>query len=122
MKKRVLSFVLALTMICALIPGVVSAYTQYGDYLYYKINNDNTVTITDCDIYAVSIDIPSQINGMSVTSIGNGAFYGCSSLTSIKIPESVTSIGNSAFGSCKKLKSVTIPNSVTSIDDSAFEY
>ena len=57
-----------------------------------------------------------------VTSIGDRAFYKCSSLTSVTIPESVTSIGNSAFESCSALTSITIPNSVTSIGDIAFAY
>ena len=56
----------------------------------------------------------------SVTSIGDGAFYDCSSLTSVTIPNSVTSIGADAFYSCTSLTSVTIPNSVTSIDKYAF--
>ncbi len=55
----------------------------------------------------------------SVTSIGNAAFYGCKTLTSINIPDSVTSIGDSAF--CfSSLIGVNIPDSVTSIGDSAF--
>ena len=62
-----------------------------------------------------SIDIPN-----SVTSIGDGAFYGCGGLTSIDIPNSVTSIGSSAFKNCSGLTSVTIPNSVTSIGSDAF--
>lgn len=55
-----------------------------------------------------------------VTSIGNGAFYGCSSLTSVTIPEGVTSIGGGAFQYCSSLTSVFIPESVTSIGDGAF--
>ena len=56
----------------------------------------------------------------SVTSIGESAFYKCSSLTSVTIPDSVTSIGDSAFSLCSSLTTVTIPDSVTSIGDSAF--
>ena len=54
-----------------------------------------------------------------VTKVGNNAFYGCSSLTSVAIPEGVTSIGNSAFDSCSALTSVTIPSTVTSIGNGA---
>ena len=62
-----------------------------------------------------SITIPN-----SVTNIGGGAFYGCTGLTSITIPNSVTRIGDYAFRSCTGLTSITIPNSVTSIGDYAF--
>ena len=71
------------------------------------------------------IQCPGGLSGTyaipdSVTSIGNYAFYGCSSLTSIIIPDSVTSIGNRAFMDCTSLTSVTIPDGVTSIGDKAF--
>ena len=55
-----------------------------------------------------------------VTSIGNEAFYECSSLTSVTLPDSLTSIGDSAFRECSSLTSVTIPDSVTSIARGAF--
>lgn len=56
----------------------------------------------------------------SVTSIGNSAFFDCSSLTSVVIPNSVIHIGSYAFYGCSSLTSVTIPNSVTSIGQYAF--
>ena len=56
----------------------------------------------------------------SVTSIGAGAFGGCTSLTSVTIPDSVTSIGQHAFNGCRSLTSVTIPDGVTSIGAYAF--
>ena len=71
--------------------------------------------ILSCWSKATNINISN-----SVTSIGDRAFYGCSSLQSITIPNSVTSIGDWAFGFCSSLQSITIPNSVTSIGDSAF--
>ena len=74
--------------------------------------------------YTGDVTIPGTVvyNGKtySVTSITNGAFSGCSGLTSVTIPESVTSIGAAAFSGCTGLTSVIIPNSVTTIGSSAF--
>ncbi|GHT13870.1 hypothetical protein AGMMS4956_10730 [Bacteroidia bacterium] len=65
-------------------------------------------------------DIKTLVINSGVTSIGQSAFFYCSSLTSVTIPNSVTSIGEQAFYGCSGLISVTIPNSVTSIGSYAF--
>ena len=65
--------------------------------------------------------IRSYIIPSSVTSIGDSAFAGCSSLSNIAIPSSVNSIGDKAFWDCCSLSSIVIPNSVTSIGDRAFD-
>ena len=66
--------------------------------------------------------VKNVILGNSVVSIGTYAFYNCSNLTSIHIPESVTDIGNYALRSCKSLSSIYIPEGVTSIGNYAFYY
>ena len=87
--------------------------------LKYSVSNGK-VTITDYTGSATELVIPKTIDGYPVTRIGDSAFYGCTSLTSVTIPDSVTSIGYRAFYNCDSLTSVTIPDSVTSIGDSVF--
>ena len=62
----------------------------------------------------------SYVISNSVTSIGDHAFYGCSSLAEVIIPNSVTSIGNYVFSKCSSLSSIVIPDSVNSIGEGAF--
>ena len=64
--------------------------------------------------------VGSYIIPNSITSIGDFAFFDCSSLTSIVIPDGVTGIGEYAFFDCSSLTSIVIGNSVTSIGDGAF--
>ena len=84
--------------------------------LHYGLISINNGLFSHCD-GLISVVIPD-----SVTSIGDSAFDGCTSLTSVMFGENsqLTSIGNSAFSSCQSLVSVTIPDSVTSIGENAF--
>lgn len=81
-----------------------------------KDNGDGTYALTKLKDKSITVaNIPNI-----VTSIGDYAFFECSSLTSLIIPNSVTSIGDHAFNKCIKLINVVIPDSVTSIGSSAF--
>ena len=97
----------------------VSPWNDFTSVIKTVIINDGVTSIGEWAFYEcsslTSVTIPN-----SVTSIGEWAFFYCSSLTSVTIPESVTSIGNSAFEGCSSLTSITIPESVTSIGESAF--
>ena len=91
--------------------------------LAYKLLKNNTYEVSAGSAKeATEIVIPSRYNGKPVTSIGDSAFYACTGLTSIDIPDSVTSIGSFAFHYCIGLTSIDVPDSVKSIGDSAFAY
>ena len=95
----------------------------YPENSFYECKNLEEIIlpsgVTSIGQYAfagcTSITIPS-----GVTSIGQYAFTGCSSLTSITIPSTVTSIGRDAFNSCKSLTDIELPPSLTSIEENTF--
>ena len=141
MKKRLLSFVLAVLMIASLLPatalaaGIVDSGTcgaeGDGSNLTWTLDSDGVLTISGSgDMHGYDYGssgapwddsrVKSAVIAEGVTSIGSHAFFDCTSLTSVTIPDSVTSIGDNAFGSCESLTSVTIPGSVTSIGGKAF--
>jgi BspA type Leucine rich repeat region (6 copies) len=86
-----------------------------GEDFTYETNND-TITITGYTGVGGDVTIPGTVNDLPVISIGYRAFYRCTKLTSIAIPNTVTSIGGAAFLGCTNLTSVRIPDSVTGSD------
>ena len=117
------------------IPGSV---TNIGGSAFFGCTNVTTYTVDPANsVYSSAdgvlfdkgqstlIQCPGVKTGSyaipgSVTSIGSGAFFGCTSLTNVTIGSGVTSIGSEAFESCTSLTSVAIPGSVTNIGDNVF--
>ena len=85
------------------LPAVVQAQ-------FILSTNNGQITIVKYTGFGGDITIPSTTNGLPVTSMGEQAFWDCSRLTSVTIPNSVTSIGDYAFQNCRSLTNVTIPS------------
>ena len=94
------------------------AFDGYTGSLVVNCNIPAAESVSEGSFYGG--DFTSVTIGNSVTTIGDYAFYNCSSLTSVTIPDSVTEIGDSAFSGCSSLTSVTIGDSVTTIGYTAF--
>ncbi len=117
-------FVMAV-MVCA---GAftLSAADFLVDGIYYNVINDNEVEVTSTDSvkYEGEVFIPETVDNdgttYRVTRIGNDAFYNCSALTLIGIPEGVTEIGENGFAGCYKLENIDLPNSLVKIGNWAF--
>ena len=102
------------------------AFTGCSTLTKVELNNNDIVskrynTSTGSSIITIfGGQVKEYYLGEDVTSIGDGAFYGCSNLTTVQMTDNVTSIGEYAFSGCEKLASINISNKVTSIGDFAF--
>ncbi len=90
-----------------------------GDYQYTLSNN--TVTITKYIGTDEVVNIPSAIDGHSVTAIGSSAFAGDENITIVTVPNGVKTIGNYAFSESEYLEKINLPNTLTSIGEGAFK-
>ncbi len=90
------------------------------DLYKYAGFSDGTAKITRLLKDVETADIPAELNGYKVVSIGKDAFSNCASLKTVTVPEGVTSIEPSAFSGCINLVSVTLPASLATIDEYSF--
>lgn len=107
MREKILSVLLTLSMLCAFVPMTASAET-YEDYLEYWVNDDNTVTISKCAKDVTEVNIPSKIEGATVTEISGDTFFKCVDLKKVTIPSTVTSIGYDTFLGCTSLENIVV--------------
>lgn len=123
MKKFFLLFaVLCCTM-------AANAQTQPANEIWYTSTDGQVVNLHSTNVFGATITSNTYENGKgiikfnsTVTSIGATAFWDCSTLNGITIPNSVTSIGNWAFTGCPNLTDIAIPNAVESIGNNAFAH
>ena len=123
MKKQLL----LLTLLLSTAINAFAVQVEIGGLWYEVITNAKEAKVIQYkngNYYSGDIVIPESVeyNGVtcSVTSIGVSAFYWCSGLTSVTIPNSVTSIESCAFYGCSALTSVTIGSSIKNIGTRAF--
>ncbi len=86
----------------------------------YTVKEDGTAEITKADEFLTDGNIPAELDGHRVTSIGSFSFHDCAKLEKVVIPEGVTSVGYGAFWNCGRLESVSIPDSLVSMDREPF--
>ncbi len=120
---------LAIACLCPFVHVHAVTYSIYIGDLWYSVDTETLeASVAASNDISGDVVIPASIDAdpdnvmrtYIVTSIGEDAFYCCTSLASVTIPESVTSIGSGAFEDCTSLTSVTLSESVTSIGDYAF--
>ncbi len=101
-------------------PALTAGAESTEDFSY-TVNADGTgVTVVKWIGTGDTAEIPGTVDGIPVTEIGSWAFFKCTGLTSVSLPDSVTSIGSNAFNGCEGLTEMILPAALKSIDSGAF--
>ncbi len=95
----------------------VTVTDPYADFAFTP--SGNGYALTGYSGTDTEVTVPAEYNGKAVTTIGAGAFYDCSSITKITLPDTIKEIGLQAFGYCTSLQTIDIP-SCTRVLDSVF--
>ena len=132
-KGRIMAAVMAAAMVCGaaapftaersgcVITASALDYAEVveGD-LTFNVYSDYAVLVHCDESIAGNINVPSSINGVTVTCIEGEAFEKCEKLESVVIPNSIIDIGERAFNGCISLKSINIPNGVSTMRRAVF--
>lgn len=119
MKKKVLSFVVALSMLSALVLVPLPTSAISPEDFTYTVNDDGTATITKYNGSDAEVTVPAEIDGHAVTVIGYRAFHENQVIKKVILPDTVETIDQNAFELCS-LTSITLSNNLTSISSFAF--
>ncbi len=100
--------------------SIFSAHAVADKTFEYTVLSDNTIQIDHYNGIKTEIVIPSQIDGKTVTKIGDKAFEYNTKITNVEMPDSVVSVGDRAFNDCVNLKTVTLSDYIEHIGKGAF--
>lgn len=129
-KRKILVFMLVVVLVCGIVVmlgGCENNGTEEGEIsftqgLEYKLNLDDTYSVVGIGV-ATAVDeivIPNKYEGKTVASVGEKAFYNCTKIKSVTLPNSITKIQANAFALCDNLKKISLPENLTEIGDNAF--
>ena len=131
MKKKILSAIIVMSMLCAFLPVMVCAETNgtCGENLTWVLDDEGILTISgtgemsfDDSPFDNNWKINKVVIENGVTSIAPWAFAECALMTEIEIPDSVQSIGADAFYKCYDLEAIELPDGITEIEYATFAY
>ncbi len=121
LQQAIYSTYMGASPILSIIP-ITSVGGQWLDIENARVKfNKSTGTITNAHIIKNSVTIPTEIDGITVTAIGEAAFKNCKLLKNLDIADSVTTIGKSAFENCQQLDYIKLPTQVTTIEKAMFK-
>ena len=123
--KKPFAALLSAGIILSAVPSEASALDPLHTESYDGVTYNFTVSGSNAELVSVSgaageLTIPAELEGFSVTSVGEKAFFGNTAITSVKFPETLESIGENAFTGCSALENVDMPDSVASLGKGCF--
>lgn len=116
-KMKLIASLMAAAAVCMNMSDVNAQ--KYYETLEYIIHDDKAV-ITGFEGNMQVLEIPAKIDGKDVVEIRENAFFKCSSLKKVTVPETVTFIGHHAFFGCTSLEEIMLSENIISIDEGCF--